>query len=292
MIKIRYHIEALLAAFFFRLFRILPLDLSSALGAIIARAIAPFFSANRTAHENIKAAFPEKSLRQRNKIRRAMWSNLGRVAAEFSSLPGDRLTRRLSVHNPEILPAPGTAALFFSAHFGNWELLYPMAYDRGVNLSLIYRHINNPYIDKIISDIRLSHCNGLIAKGLRGGVKMLSVIKRGESVAMLADQKLNTGIAVPFFGRMAMTAPAIAEIALKYDIPVIPALVVRRQGAHFDGYLYPPLIVEKTGDHKQDVLNLMTQINMIIENWIRQYPQQWFWVHKRWPEEQKSDSKE
>jgi KDO2-lipid IV(A) lauroyltransferase len=112
---------------------------------------------------------------------------------------------------------------------------------------------------------------------------MVRAIKGGHTLAMLIDQKMNEGIAVPFFGRDAMTAPAIAELALRYDMPIIPARVFRTKGCHFDARAYPPLVIEKTGDMEKDVLAIMTQINAQMEAWVREKPEQWFWVHQRWP---------
>ncbi len=283
MKRFKYYVEAFFLALFFRVFRFLPLDISSGIGGEIGRMIGPFFSANKTAKMNIANAFPEMSEKEINRIIGKMWEHLGRVGAEYSSLPGTRLSSRLEVTGAEHLPKKGEAALFFSGHIGNWELLCPVAFDRGVDLSIVYRHTNNPYVDAIIAKVRKDHTVDLIAKGLRGGMKILGVLKRGGSVAMLVDQKQNNGIAVPFFGRDAMTSPAIAEIALKYNIPIIPARVIRNKGAKFHSIIYPPLAFEKTGDHKADVLMVMTKINAMLEEWIREQPEQWFWVHRRWP---------
>ena len=123
----------------------------------------------------------------------------------------------------------------------------------------------------------------MFPKGPKGSIKMLRALKEGHSLAMLVDQKMNDGIAVPFFGRDAMTAPAIAEFALRYDMPLIPARVIRTQGAHFKATIYPPLTCKKTGDTEKDVLTIMTTVNATLESWIRENPEQWFWVHKRWP---------
>jgi KDO2-lipid IV(A) lauroyltransferase len=278
-----YLLEALAVKLLFTLFRLLPLDISSAIGGEIGRLIGPFFSAHKTARRNLGAAFPEKTPREVKAILGDMWENLGRTAAEMSSVPGTRLTSRIEVVGAQYFPPLGKPVLFFGGHLGNWELLYPIAYDRGVHLTLIYRHINNPYVDKMVGAIRRSHSNEIIAKGLRGGVKMLAALKRGGSIAMLIDQKLNTGLPIPFFGRDAMTATAIADIALKYDIPIIPARVIRTQGAHFKGVIYPPLAYEKTGDREKDTRAVMTEINAMLEGWIREHPEQWFWVHRRWP---------
>jgi KDO2-lipid IV(A) lauroyltransferase len=101
---------------------------------------------------------------------------------------------------------------------------------------------------------------------------------------MLVDQKLNDGIAVPFFGRDAMTAPALARLARRYDCIVVPVRVVRLGGAHFRLICDPPLKVPKTADAQADALALMTEVNATIERWIRARPEQWFWLHRRWPE--------
>lgn len=284
MRQVQYRLEALLLLFFFKGLRLLPIDVASAIGALIARSIGPFFSANRTAKKNIAAAFPDLSPREVNRLAARMWAHLGRVGAEYPFLPGNRLASRLRVTGAENLSKENQASLFFSGHIGNWELLCHTCHDYGSNkLSIIYRHTNNPFVDTIIADLRRSHSDEIIAKGTRAGMKILAAVKRGWTVAMLVDQKQNNGIAVPFFGRDAMTSPAIAEIALKYDTPLIPARVIRTKGAHFECIVYPPLVFEKTGDHKKDVLALMTLINQTLEGWIREYPEQWFWVHRRWP---------
>ncbi|MEE1569571.1 MAG: lysophospholipid acyltransferase family protein, partial [Alphaproteobacteria bacterium] len=94
----------------------------------------------------------------------------------------------------------------------------------------------------------------------------------------------NDGIAVPFFGREAMTAPALAQLALKFGCPVVPAKVVRTGGAHFRLTLYPPLEMPASGDKQANVAALMRQVNELIEGWVRENPGQWMWVHQRWPD--------
>jgi KDO2-lipid IV(A) lauroyltransferase len=123
----------------------------------------------------------------------------------------------------------------------------------------------------------------MFPKGTRGAVKMARAIKNNEAIAMLIDQKMNDGIAVPFFGVDAMTAPAIAQLALRYDLPILPAYVLRKGGAHFEAHMFPALKYEKTGDTEKDTLTIMTAINTMLEGWIRAHPEQWFWVHRRWP---------
>lgn len=283
MKKLLYWLEALLLRSMCLFFRALPLDVGSAVGGFIGRNFGPFVSAHKIALDNLRHAFPEKSEIERVKIARGMWDNLGRVIAEFPNLPGKKLTSRLTVHGAENLPKPGESVLFFSGHIGNWELTYPMAFDRGVPTTLIYRHANNPYVDRLVMQLRLSHASKLFPKGIRGAVKIVRAIKDNESLAMLVDQKLNTGISAAFFGREAMTAPAIAELALRYDKPIVPVRVIRKKGAHFEGHIYTPLAFTRSGNDEKDTHDIMLQINALLESWIREYPEQWFWVHKRWP---------
>ncbi len=108
-------------------------------------------------------------------------------------------------------------------------------------------------------------------------------MKEGKTLGILVDQKMNDGISVPFMGREAMTAPALAELALRYDCPVVPAHVVRLSGATFEVFVEEPLVVKKTGNRHLDVAALMEQVNQTMETWVREHPEQWLWVHNRWP---------
>lgn len=284
MKKLRYRIEAAALSLLFTAFRLLPLDLASYIGGFMARAVGPFFRAHKTAKQNLKMVFPTFSDRQIQTIVTRMWDNLGRVAAELPSIASKTLYNRATIEGTEHLPKPGQPVIFVSGHFGNWELTYPILYQQGLPTTLVYRHLNNPYADKIIANIRLPCSGGIIPKGPRGAIRMAHTLKKGNPMAMLIDQKMNDGIAVPFFGKDAMTATAVAQFALRYNLPIIPARVVRTKGAHFKATVFPPLLYEKSGDEERDVHEIMTRLNAVLEGWIREYPEQWFWVHKRWPE--------
>jgi Kdo2-lipid IVA lauroyltransferase/acyltransferase len=283
MKSLQYILEAFVLRFFYAVLRALPLDIASAFGGFMARHIGPFLHSQNIARQNLAMAFPEKSETERNVILNAMWDHLGRVATEFPHLPKGDLPQRYTLHGTEHFPPHGTQALFFSGHIGNWEIL-PVFILRMVGSAMvIYRHANNPYVDKVINDLRRGFSSSLVAKGPRGAFKLAKGLKRKEAVCMLVDQKMNDGIAVPFFGRPAMTAPAIAQLALRYNLPIIPMRSIRLKGAHFEAHIYPPITAERTGDDEKDILATMTKINAMLESWIREKPEQWFWVHKRWP---------
>jgi KDO2-lipid IV(A) lauroyltransferase len=152
-----------------------------------------------------------------------------------------------------------------------------------LDIAQIYRAANNPLIDRTIARLR-GESGELIPKGAIASRRAVAALRRGGHVSLLADQKLNEGIAVPFFGRPVMTAPALALLALRFDCAVLPARVERLHGAHFRLTLYPPLDLPRSGDRDADVAALMRMVNETLENWIRERPEQWFWVHSRWPD--------
>lgn len=288
MRKLRYLLEAWAVRALLALFRLLGLDRASAFGGWIARRIGPFTKAHRTMQNNLRRTFPEWSETKRRDLAANVWDNLGRTAAEFAFLNDPVMFERVQVTGLEALDTlktQGNGSIFVSAHYGNWELAPKIASDRGLQLSLIYRKANNPYVEKIITRTRGHLYDELTPKGASGARALTEQLKKGLSIGMLVDQKMNDGIPVPFFGHDAMTAPATASLALKYGAPIIPARVIRTQGAHFKAIIEPPLVYEKTGDRQQDMRHIMTLINQTLERWIREHPEQWFWVHNRWPKD-------
>ena len=157
------------------------------------------------------------------------------------------------------------------------------ATQRGLPLDRVYREANNRLVEWLYRHGRAAVEGALIPKGPQGVRQLLNAFRSGSHLAMLVDQKMNDGIAVPFFGRPAMTAPALAELALRHNCPVVAARVTRVKGANFKMTALPPVRFEKTGDHKADVLAAMTQINNQVEQWVRDTPEQWLWLHNRWP---------
>ena len=281
-------LEALGVAAALGLFRLLPLDLASATGGWLCRRFGPLAPVSRYAERNLRRAFPEKTDAEISGVLVAMWENLGRVFGEYPHLARFRLyepegrVEVLGAEHVDRLRDDGKTGIFFSAHIGNWELASLGATQRGLPLTRIYRAPNNPLVDRLIRAARRSVAGELLPKGAEGARRAVAVMRAGGHLGMLVDQKMNDGIAVPFFGRLAMTAPALAQLALKFDCPVVPAKVERLGGTRFRLTIYPPLKIEKSGERECDVLALMTRVNAIIEGWIRERPEQWLWLHRRW----------
>jgi KDO2-lipid IV(A) lauroyltransferase len=152
-----------------------------------------------------------------------------------------------------------------------------------MKLSNVYRAANNRHVDRLLRVLRTDSAE-LIPKGSAGARRVIAALGRGAPLAMLIDQKMNDGIPVPLFGRDAMTAPALAQLALKYDCPVLPARVERVGGAHFRVTVEPPLAVPRSGDRQADTRALMAAVNQQLERWIAARPEQWLWLHRRWPD--------
>ena len=283
-------LQAVAAVVIYSLFRILPIDMASALGGWFGRIIGPNLGVTTQATMNLSAAFPEKTPAEIAGIVRGMWDNLGRVAAEYPHLSEinvydpDGRVETIGGENVDLLREDDKAGVFFSGHIGNWEIASLGATQRGLPLDRVYREANNRLVEWLYQHGRAAVEGALIPKGSAGARVLLRSLEDNRHIAMMVDQKMNDGIPVPFFGRDVMTAPALAELALRYDCPVVPARVERLKGAHFRLLVYPPLELVKTGDRQADVAANMAQVNAILEQWIRDTPEQWLWLHNRWPD--------
>jgi Kdo2-lipid IVA lauroyltransferase/acyltransferase len=289
--RLLHRVEGAGAMLMFGLFRALPLDAASALGGWLGRSIGRQLSVTRRARRNLRRALPEIGEAEATRIIAGMWDNLGRVIAEYPHLGKFRVYAedgRIEMRGAEHIraqSAPGKRAIFFSAHFGNWEVSSLPIIQAGLDAVEMYRAPNNPLVDQLINAARVAAGRELAAKGSGGARSMLAAMKAGRHIALLVDQKMNNGIAVPFFGRDAMTGPALATFALRFDCAVVPICVERAGGARFRITAEPPLEVPRSGDATADTLALMTAVNQVLERWIRERPDLWFWVHRRWPEE-------
>ena len=288
--RARHGLEYVLARVLFALFGALPLDRASALGGWIGRNVGPRLAITARARANLRHAFPDLDAAGIERVTRGMWDSLGRVVAEYSHLGDfhiyeDDRVEVIGVDHAERLRDDGIGGIFFAAHLANWELPSLAASQRGLPLVQIYRAANNPHVDRLIVRAREAVGGAHHPKSPAGARELLKALRRGEHLALLVDQKFNEGIAVPFFGRDAMTAPAPAELALRFQVPLVPVRAERLDGARFRVTVYPPMTLRDTGDRAADVLDAMTRINALFEDWIRERPEQWLWLHRRWPKD-------
>jgi KDO2-lipid IV(A) lauroyltransferase len=287
---LRRRLEGFGARLLFAFFGALPLDAASALGGWIARTIGPRVGASKRAILNLRRAMPELSDAEISRIVRLMWDNLGRVVAEYPHLHRFRVYEKggrvehVGTELVDPLLAAGKSVIFVSAHFGNWEVATLAATQRGLAVAQIYRAANNPMVDSLIAEFRAVVGSELVPKGAVAARQAIEALRHKRHLAVLVDQKMNDGIPVPFFGRDAMTAPAIAQLALRFDCAIVPARVERLKGANFRLTVFPPIELPRSGNRQADTLAIMTRVNAIIESWIRERPELWFWLHRRWPD--------
>lgn len=285
---VRDPLEAGIAWGLFGLLRALPLDVASALGGALARRIGPLLPVNRVGDANLRLAFPEMPTGERRRVLRAAWDNLGRTLFEYPHL--DRiLNERVEIVGMEHLEAfrdDGRCGIAFSGHIANWEIMPAAAGWAGVPLTNVYRAPNNPRVDAIIRHARRLAGTDLVPKGAAGARLLLKALKNGQHLGLLVDQKMNDGIAVPFFGHPAMTASAVADLALKFDAVLLAAQPIRLRGAYFRLIVLPLMeprsLIDRAATDSPQV-QFMTRINGLLESWIRANPAQWLWFHRRWP---------
>lgn len=295
----RHRLEALALRGAIALSRALGVETASNLGGAVMRLVGPLLGGSRVADDNLRLALPELGEAERARLVRASWENLGRTAAELPHLDRLRATENgpgWEIEGEEHLRAlaqSGGPAILFSGHIANWEIIGPVVASLGIPLAGFYRAASNPLADALIQDLRRSARRGdvrMFAKGSAGAREAMAHLRDGGFLGMMMDQKMNDGIAVEFFGRKAMTAPALAHLALRYGCPVLPIHAVRIGPARYRVICEAPLALPQDGARADDAYELTLTVNRTLERWIRAQPQSWLWPHRRWPREATENS--
>lgn len=286
----RYLLEALLVYSLFGFSWLLPISAASYLGGWLARTIGPHVFAHKTALTNIQTHLPQLNTKQQQAILTNMWDNLGRTVMEFphfATMKKEKFLSYVTIHNSQHITdscQQKRPIVFVSAHLANWEILAQASALLGHPIAGIYRKANNPYVEHLITGLRRRFQYDAIDKSRAGAKKIVSHMRENRLIGMLADQKFDGGIAAPFFGTDAMTSTVPADMALKYNALLIPIQIVRRaRSPYFDVYTHLALDFSKEDKSAKSVYDITTLINRHIEQWVREHPDQWFWVHKRWP---------
>lgn len=270
--------------------RMFPIDAVSDFGAWLFKTLGPMTSAHRTAETNLRIVFPQADDAEIARLLEAQWREAGRWFGEFTIL--DRIIaepNRVEVVGAERLKAIAGGAgpvVFISGHFSSFEVMAAVILHAGITCQITYRATNNPYVDARIRKARFRYGVRMFApKGAEGARELLRALSRGESVALMNDQKFNGGVAAPLFGVMAHTAPGPSTFALRFGIPLQPMSVQRRDKGRFRVIVHEPIHLAETGDRAADIEAGVRQVNAFIEDRVRARPTEWFWVHKRWPNE-------
>jgi KDO2-lipid IV(A) lauroyltransferase len=264
----------------------------SNLFAAVTRTVGPRLREQRIGRANLKAAFPEKSDAEIETVLRGVWDNLGRVAAEFAHV--DRLVGGDPERRKYIDYAPGTAerfkalrddgkpALIFAAHTGNWELPAVLAAADGLDTLVLYRKPNLEAVADAVLNIRSGHMGEMVATSLSAPVKLANALAANRHVAMLVDQHYVKGVGVTFFGRPCKANPLIAMLAREAECAIHGTRVIRLPNGRFLAEVTEAVPPARDAQGRIDVQGTMQAITSVIEGWVREYPGQWLWLHRRW----------
>ncbi|HEY4140525.1 MAG TPA: lipid A biosynthesis lauroyl acyltransferase [Pseudolabrys sp.] len=277
-----------------KLLRLFSPDSTANAAAWLMRTIGPLFPENRIGRANLKMAFPEKSAAEIETILRGVWDNVGRMGAEFAQL--DRLWNedayqhaggRVQLGPDSIerfvkLQNDGKPALIFASHLANWELPAVCAATYKLDSAVLYRKPNVAAIDAWLQETRANSMGEIIATDLSAPMKISQALERGAHVGMLVDQYYVRGVPVTFFGQSTMANPLLARLAQHFDCPIHGARIIRLPDNRFRAELTDEIAPVRDASSKVDIAGTMQAITSVIEGWIRENPEQWLWLHRRW----------
>jgi len=242
---------------------------------------------------NLRCSFPEKDMEEIIEIAKGVYRNFAIVAAEFFDMPyitGENIHKWVDVegleHYQEAI-AKGKGVLSIVAHFGNWELLPIGVPIYAKPIYIVYRPLDNPVIDNMVEYVRTIKGNVLIPKG-GSGKKIMELLKENQIVGILSDQNVAPyeGVFVDFFGRPACTGVGLAVMAMRSGAPVLPIFPARQKSGKYKVILKPAMEAIRTDDYEADLLVNTQRFTKVIEEIVREYPDQWFWFHQRWKTKQ------
>jgi len=284
-----WRLEAAAFAGFIGLMRLIGLEAASNFGGWVLRSLGPRTGTHRTVMRNLRIAFPDMDPAKRERLAIAQWEQTGRTFAETAVM--DRLTPasgRIDVVGAdrlEAIRASGQPVVFVAGHMANIETMAAVLVASGVPVQVTYRAANNPYVDAQIREARARYGVKLFApKGGDGARELLAGMARGESVALMNDQKFSEGPEVTFFNQPVNAAPGPTRLALRFGTVIQPMSVVRLPGVRFRVTAHEPIALDDSIDRQDSIRAGVQAITTFIEARVRENPVDWFWVHKRWPD--------
>ena len=284
MRKLFYLIEFILIKLFFFILIIIGYKNGSNLGDFIGRLFGPIFRSKKLIENNLEqSGIVDK--KNYNKIISKIYGNYGRILAEYPFLKAfrnNKLNKFIEIHGLENLnkiKREKRRAVFISGHFNNFELMALQIEKAGINLCAIYRPLNNVFLNKTMEEIRENFiCKNQIKKGRSGTRQIIENIKKGNSVALMIDQRVREGIKINFFGKPASTTTIPAQLIKKYKCDLVPIYIERRKNNYFKMFVSEPI---KIGNNKS-IKEITEHLNKILEKMILKNVDQWIWTHDRW----------
>ncbi|HEV7416365.1 MAG TPA: lipid A biosynthesis lauroyl acyltransferase, partial [Tianweitania sediminis] len=288
----QYWLIAQLAFGLMAVLRLVPADSALTFTDKAARTLGPLSGRHRVALDNLRQAYPDKSAEEHEAIARAMWGNMGRLAAEYIFL--DRLfdydperpgSGRVDVVGADIfrrLHEEKKARLFFTGHLGNFEFLPIAASTFGLEMTSMFRPPNNPYIADYVFRRRSGAMGALLASRRGVAFTVARILENEGNVGVLVDQHFSHGVPTTFFGRACESSPLVAKLTRNYNCDVHPARCVRLPNNRYRLEIQEAITIPRGPDGRVDVPATTQLLNDIAEGWVREDPGQWMWFHKRW----------
>ncbi len=284
MIKIfNYFIQSIIIYFLFIIGRLLGISISRILFSLIFVKIAPYFKSKKVIKDNLRIFNKNLKEEEKQEIISNMWKNYGKTFIEYIFLNklkknnshikvfGEKnLQKVINNHKPVI---------FVSGHFANFELMSMEIVKKKISLATIYRPLNNFFLNPLMEFLRKKYvCQNQIKKGIKGVKEAIDYINKGYSIALMIDQRVSEGEKINFFGKPALTTTLPAQLAIKYNLSIIPVFIERIDKNNFNIQFYEEV---KPAEYN-DKLDLTKKLNHILEEMVVKNPNQWIWTHNRW----------
>jgi len=285
MKKIKYFFEFLIISSLFIIYKFLGLKISSHFSGKLFETFGPIFRSKNLIKTNIQRAIPKINSSKIKSITKDMWNNYGRTLSEYMFLKGfrnDQFRSNINITGKEILQKiklERTPVIFVSGHFSNFELMAMEIEKSGVNLSAIYRPLNNIFLNILMERIRKKYiCKNQIKKGTSGVRELLRLYKKGYSIALMIDQRVSQGIKSKFFNQEAFTTTIPAQFIKKFNCKVVPISIKRHNSVNFNIKVEKPIEFSKNSSTEK----ITRELNIWLEKTILKNPGQWIWSHDRW----------
>jgi len=285
MKTVKYFIQFIIILILFLVFKILGLKFASYISSKVVSLIGPFFRSKNLIRLNISKGLPNLDQNEIEKISKKMWSNYGRILAEYIFLKDFRKPKfenNIEIVGQEILDKikkNNEPVIFISGHFNNFELMAMHIEKSGIDLAAIYRPLNNKFLNFIMEKIRKKYiCKNQIKKGISGTKKLLSFFKQKTSIALMIDQRVSQGIRSNFFKHEAFTTTIPAQFVKKFKCKVVPIYIERTKDINFKLTIYQPLEYS----NEETIESITLDLNYLLEKLILKNPSQWIWSHNRW----------
>jgi len=281
----KYFIQFLIISILFLVFRILGVKYASYISGKIISIVGPLFRSRDLIRSNILRALPSLEPNQVEDISKKMWTNYGKILAEYifiKDFRNNKLKDNIEIRGQEILniiKKNNEPVIFISGHFNNFELMAMQIEKSGINLAAVYRPLNNKFLNFIMERIRKKYiCKNQIKKGISGTKQLLSFFKKKTSIALMIDQRVSQGIKSNFFNHGALTTTIPAQFVKKFKCKVVPISIERVKNIKFKLTIHEPLIYSQ----KETIESITLNLNQLLEKLILKNPDQWIWSHNRW----------